>query len=494
MSARMEQSVEQPRVQTELTPEVMAAIRHSVRGLLEENSHFQAASPELRKSIATNLVKISKRGAELLAEEQRLNAELAKRVPPERRRRSAALVQAQGAGEQLGLQAARNAGATITALKDAINFPQFVTSLISGVFQAVTHSTLSQLEALGDLLDNVSKSAEEFTDANVDDASAIAWALGKLPFLTSDGSGLTVRDGTDLEQQAGALKSALDASEDEVSSIDPGDLGTTLLPLVKRRMGKSRQANLATLVQLGLQRIVVDEGRLHASMELRVDTSSVSEEMKAQRDDLRVNAGASGSYGMGAWGASAYVDTSIGKVSSDTQFTKEQLESRAALRSSVDLAFRTEQIPLDRMADKDARVKLNLAARVPADVSSAGLITNNTPQLASPDFGAIPNIPSAPPRTTPPAPGSNQPDKKPAATDAKPAPDAAKSAAANPKTEGSDTKGKDAAADKAKMTPEDKAKTTPEDKAKTDATQKPKDTAVEKPKPLDASVAGGGGQ
>src|SRR5262249_54171308 len=153
-----------------------------------------------------------------------------------------------------------------------------------------------------------------------------------------------LREGADLEQQAGALRSALGASADEVSGIDGGDLESTLIPLVKRKVGRSRHANLATMVQLGMQRIVVDEGRLHASMELRVDTSSVSQQMKAQRDDWRVNAGASGSFGAGAWGASASVNTSIGKVQSDTQFTKEQLESRAALRSSVDLAFRTEQI------------------------------------------------------------------------------------------------------------------------------------------------------
>jgi hypothetical protein len=376
MTRTGERGVEDP----ELRPEVLAAVRRTVRSLLEENPEYQRAPPELRQGLASNMVKVSKRAAELVAEEMRLTEQLRRRRQP--------VARAQSAGDQLGLQAARSSGATVKELKDAIDFPNFVTSLISGVFQAITHSTLSQLESLGDLLDNVGKSTEEFTDANIDDAAAIAWALSKFGFLSSDANGLSLREGADLEQQAGPLKSALGASDDEISGIDPGDLAGTLLPLAKRKMGKSRQSNLATMVQLGLQRIVVDEGRLHASMELRVDTSSVSEEMKAQRDDMRVNAGASGSFGIGPWGASAKVDTSIGKVSSDTQYTKEQLESRAALRSSVDLAFRTDQIPLDRMADKDARVKLNLAARVPADVGT-GLISSTTPQLTAPDFAAV---------------------------------------------------------------------------------------------------------
>src|SRR5262249_83843 len=132
---------------TELHPEVLSAVRRTVRRLLEENPEYQRAAPALRNGLASNMVKISKRAAEMLAEEMRLTGQVA--------RRRARLATAQSAGDQLGLQAARNAGTTVKALKDAIDFPQFVTSLITGVFQAITHSSVSQLEALGDLLDNV---------------------------------------------------------------------------------------------------------------------------------------------------------------------------------------------------------------------------------------------------------------------------------------------------------------------------------------------------
>jgi hypothetical protein len=98
------------------------------------------------------------------------------------------------------------------------------------------------------------------------------------------------------------LKQVLGAEDGEVSSIDGGDLAGTLLPLVMRKMGRDRQGVLATLVMMGLQRVVVDDGRLHASMDMRVDARSVSEQNTQERSDWRVNAGASGSFGIGAWG------------------------------------------------------------------------------------------------------------------------------------------------------------------------------------------------
>ena len=75
--------------------------------------------------------------------------------------------------------------------------------------------------------------------------------------------------------------------------VKPLSAAGTLLPLVKKKMGKSRQQLLGTMVQMGLQRVVVDQGQLHASMDMRVDTSSVSTENKAEQNDYRVNAGAS---------------------------------------------------------------------------------------------------------------------------------------------------------------------------------------------------------
>jgi hypothetical protein len=170
-------------------------------------------------------------------------------------------------------------------------------------------------------------------------------------------------------------------------------------------MARDKQSTLATMMQLGMQRIVVDDGRIHASMDLRVDAQSGSQEARASRDDWRVNAGASGSFTAGLWGASASASTSVGQVKSDAQYTTEQLGLRAGIRSSVDLAFRTDQVPIDKLASRSARVKLEQAARVPADVSSgASIIAAGPANFSAPSLD-VPSVPAAPPAR----PGAGQP-------------------------------------------------------------------------------------
>jgi hypothetical protein len=310
------------------------------------------------------------------------------------------------------MQATNAAAGTLKATQEALAFPQYVQSLITGVFQAITSSGLQQLESLADLLENVSASSDSFAARNLKESDVADWAARRLPFLVRGDDGkLAVREGEDLTDQQAVIKDGLGLSDEEAGSIDEGDLAGTLLPLARRKMVRDRQAILATLTQMGLQRVVVDEGRLHASMDMRVDTRSLSEEDKASRSEFKINAGASANVGMGLWGASAYVNTSYATVESDRQNTKEEIALRAGLRSSVDLAFRTEQLPLDRMASPATRAKLDARALVPADVSAGpGLLTPD--RIAAPTGEVGPKLPEGPAPSAKPAP---KPASKPAA-------------------------------------------------------------------------------
>jgi hypothetical protein len=385
-------------------------VRRSVRTTLEGSALYRATPPDARRELAQKLVNVAMIAARLLDEDRRLTEQAARR----RAGRPGVLARAQSAGDQLGMQATRAAAGTLASVRDSINFPAFVQSLITGVFQAILSSSVQQLGSLGEMLDGVSASADDF-QGTIGDAEVGQWLVGKFPalFAVADG-GVAVRPEVDLSMQAGPLRAGLSATDDEVSGIDGEDLEGTLMPLARRKIARDRQALLATMVQMGLQRIVVDEGRIHASMDLRVDAQSGSTEDRAQRDDWRVNAAAAGSFSYGPWGASASASTSVGQVKSDQQYTNEQIGVRAGLRSSVDLAFRTEQVPLDRMADPRARVRIDANARVPTDVGGAQGILATAPAPAS--FSPLPmgDIPAPPTVTAPtppgrPAPGAGTP-------------------------------------------------------------------------------------
>jgi hypothetical protein len=387
------------------SPEVHDAVRRAVRAVLLESPVYSNAGAEDRRALAGKLVSVGLVAARMLEEDDKLTREIRERAPdavapspspPLATAQSVPIATAQDASDQLGMRAVSSAAQTVRNLRDSIAFPEFVQSLITGTFQAILTSSTVQIGSLGELLDNVAASADDFNQT-MPDGDVRSWATQRFTFLVMSEGTVAMRDPEgDLHQYDAQLKAALSASDDEVSGIDSSDIEGTLLPLVRRKMGRDRQGVLATLVQMGLQRIVVDEGRLEASMDLRVDAQSMSQQDTQALDTLAVNAGASGSFGFGPWGASIQASTSVGRVRSDHQYTAEQIAARAGLRSSVQLAFRTEQVPLDRMVDSRARVRISQNARVP-DVSEHSILDGTQSISGAVQQSQIPTAPTAPP-------------------------------------------------------------------------------------------------
>jgi hypothetical protein len=323
------------------------------------------------------------------------------RKSSERLRARRPMAAAQSAGDQLGMQATRAAAGTLTGLRDAIDFPNYVGSLITGVFQAILNSSVTQLGSLSDLVDSVGVSAEDYA-SSVEDSEVARWLVAKFPRLlvSPDGSSVQPNASVDLSEHSQELTRVL-GSDGDVTDPD------ALMDMGRRKMAADKQSVLATMTQMGLQRIVVDEGRIHASMDLRVDAASSSQEARAERDDWRVNADAGANFSVGMWGAHANMSTSVGQVKSDAQLTSEQIAARAGLRSSVDLAFRTDQVPIDKVASRSARVHLSNAAQ-PADVSGGAGILPALPQLQAPSVDQPPSVTTqAPAQQTPRSPGQN---------------------------------------------------------------------------------------
>lgn len=404
----------------ELAPELVDMVRRSVREVLEQSPAYLDSTPSKRKELASKLVRVGLAGAKLLQDEHRETERIAAASQPTAQPDStlvfsqsvpAPLATAQSAGEQTNFDAARKAGDTFRAVREAIDFPSYVSSLISGVFQAITQSSIKQVEGLINLLDHVGSPAEEFANAEVQDDNAAAWAASRFSFLQVDGGELTLRDDESIQEHRDEIRSALAATDQEVASVDEDDLAGTLLPLVRRKLGLDRQTMLATMIQLGLQRIVVDEGKLHASMDMRVDTRSAAQQEIDDQQKLEVKARAKAKMSAGIWGASASLATNFSMIHSDHRSTKEELDTRAGLRSSVDLAFRTEQVPLDRLATKKARVHLDSIARVPVDVTDKSILDTSAPAPARPAL-APPKLKSAPADSSPAPPKTSKPTAK----------------------------------------------------------------------------------
>jgi hypothetical protein len=384
------------------TAGTLETVRRAVRRVVEDTPELRR-DVLLRRRIAESMVRVCAAAAGLMEEEERLTDQISRRTgdrgqgtgdsgmesrpspgssefaesaeapgavaagmsvsPDSAGAARRPMASGQAAGDIHRRTAVNSAAGVLKATKDAIDFPGFVTSLITGVFQAMTTSTIQQLQAYADLLGAVGMSSSQFAATGITDGRAMDWVAQRFPgfrVVIEDGQPprLELNDDADMPDED-ELKAALEASDDEVSTVDEDELGETLLPLVKRKLARDRQAMLSTMLLMGMNRIVVDDGRIRASMELQVDARSTAEQNTAERFDTRVTTGGSGSFGMGMWGASANIQATVGYVKNDDQFTREDIALRAGLRSSVDIGFHTEPIALDRMTGKKQIKKIS---------------------------------------------------------------------------------------------------------------------------------------
>jgi len=349
-------------------------VRTAIRELLIASPGFLALEPHNRLALAQGLVKICAAALDFASEAEAATGALPSDQP---------LAVAQSAGSEFSGVAAQRVADTTRQILNAVSFPRFVTELINGVFKAMVDTNQQQMQSYVELIQNVAASTEGFADANVGLAGARSWLAERFPgsFVVEgeedsswgepgqplspeekeareEETRLRLRPGASMPGEA-ALRLAFGLGpQDSVPTTgDPENL----VPLARSSLARNRQQMLSTMVMLGLQRIVIESGRLHASMRFHIDTRSAAQADAGSQFDLRNTTSASGSFGYGPWGASASMTNTIGYVSTQKTQTTEEMNTDLNLDSSVELVFKTDYLPLDRLAGRDQvdRIKVN---------------------------------------------------------------------------------------------------------------------------------------
>lgn len=349
-------------------------IRSAVREVLERSPNYPSLSADQRRSLAQAMVRLSALAADLIEEEgeaqQDIDRETSRRTPPP-------LAHAQS---QPGFAAAadRIAGTT-QAVLNAVSFPRFVTDLINGVFRAMLDSSTQQMQQYVQLLSAVSASAEGFERSQFGLDQVRRWVVDHFPdaieleapdpdFADPDEDvegRLRLRSGASMPDQEQVRATLGIPPEESVDASNPEQL----VPLARRYLARQRQQMLATMVMMGMQRIVIESGRINAAMRFHIDTRSAAGEDRGSQFSLQNRVRAAGKFGVGPWGASAEVENNIGYVSTQRNQSTEEMNTDLELNSSVELNFRSDYLPLNRMAapaqaDRIRSTSINPAAEV----------------------------------------------------------------------------------------------------------------------------------
>jgi hypothetical protein len=409
--------------------ELLPFIRERVRSHLLNNRAFRQLDRERQRSIAHDTVMAlhyivggadgaSRPASVQFAGDSPIARQLAPEKPPEGATAGVRFGEA-------GAVAAREGADALAGLIERVNFPKFVAGLIDGVFTAIVSSSIKQMEAYAELVANVAKSVEQFMKDNISENNARDYLADRYPAhlevdISGDKPKLKPREGLD-ENNMPDFSSDLSLKED-VRSLDEDTAEKTLVPAARRRLAMDRQQLLATMVMMGVNRLVVTNGTIEASCLFELDTKDEvkrrfstkrTADFHAERD---IQSGAEGSYSQsgGGWFSddtesksnwftkSSYRDSSNFKVSTTrSEDSTAKVEMHAKLAGKVNLQFKSDYFPMEKMVDimqvNQIRSKTPNQPEAAAPGESGGVAPAQTGALPKQAAGTAPQPAAAEP-------------------------------------------------------------------------------------------------
>jgi hypothetical protein len=363
--------------------QTLTPVRTEIRKLLEKSQAFGRLSPAERRELAERLVKVSSYLANpegVVTEELRNEApvrSLADPPPPSptdiAARRAASSPGFAGKDFQAGATAA--GVQQFGALVQKVDFPKFVSGLIQNVFQAIVDSSIQQMRAYGELLANVAKTVDEFAQDNLTENNARDWLAQKYPSKldidTSDmgtsAAGDTtptpklVPKGDNAETDLKSISTDLGLDKPITDISDP-DQEQALVLQARKEMARQRQQLLASMVVLGINRIVVTDGLIHAKVVFDMQASDQARRgSKASLYDNKEDSSTS-SAAVGGWlpigiGGAAGSTSSSDHVTTVESSLDETSESKAQIKANltgeVRVNFKSDYFPMEKLASPE---------------------------------------------------------------------------------------------------------------------------------------------
>jgi len=361
------------------TPEyIRPEVRHAVENALRARPEWNSLPQGTRDSLAQSLGVI----AEQLAPAVPLRPTQAQPLPAPGGTPAATTPAPSGSTSPTG-----RVGEVARATLNAIDFPSFVASLIQGTFKAIVDASIQQMEAYAELLKNVAKSVDQFMADNVTDGQVKDYLADEHPnvFTKDTSSGaptLGVNKNGDSQQQLPSFLQDLGFTAPQ--DIDDAAVDEVIVPATKRNLAEQRQQTLSTMVLMGINRVVVDDGEILAKLIFHIDATETT---ALKFDQTKTTFGNMAQTG----GRSSFSAQGL-MVNTTNLNAQSDLNVRADLTGQVQVKFRSETFPLERFADSAAIQLINNNAKVPAPKPEA-------PPGAAPAAPA----PIAGPAATPPA-------------------------------------------------------------------------------------------
>jgi hypothetical protein len=338
--------------------------------------------------------------------------------------------------------AAREGAAVAGEFLKQVNFVEFVSGLIDGVFNSIVTSNIQQMEAYSKMVADVSKSLNQFRDDNTTPDDGKDHLVEQFPDVFDIGvdsfsggaPGLKLKDGVDQDSALAKIQGSLGEHADvKIDSVDVSDpeVQETLIKAARGQIASSRQQLLATMVLMGLSRIVVTNGKIQAKImyDFKASSQRNLSRTASARDYARdaagnmqligehesesetTNKGKSAYNGSYEAGKSNYTGTydadyyTKGKYkysqrptmtaqSMASEVQNDGFEAKASLMGNVEVNFKSDYMPLEKMATPEMMAAIQMRSK-PVDHNKA--IYKEGGPVGPPTAAAPPPPPPPPP-------------------------------------------------------------------------------------------------
>jgi hypothetical protein len=298
-----------------------------------------------------------------------------------------------------------------------INFPQFVASLIDGTFKAIVTSSIEQMKAYAEMVKSVSASLNDFKDKNTTDDEARQSLVSRYPQLMQlqivDGAQKVVPRDDAFGEDLPDFGKDFGLSE-SITSLDEDTIEEKLVPAARDDLARGRQQLLATTILMGINRIIVTDGKINARIRFTFNAVEKKTSKATARDLAQMGntvATQSATAEQGAIEKSDNWWSRYKKTGDDYQYTEDtqtvttpniQVTSEIETNSDgtitaggdifgeVQINFRSETFPLEKMVNTDQLMRLNEAQQgyrgTPGPASKPAASATSAP-TASPAAG-----------------------------------------------------------------------------------------------------------
>jgi hypothetical protein len=272
-----------------------------------------------------------------------------------------------------------------------VDFPGFCAALIEGVFHSIVKSSIEQMKAYADLVNSVAQSLSDFKDQNTTLNQARDHLVGQYPGLmqinvVNGQPQVGPKPGADMLDQLPNFKQDLGLSED-VTDLDPETIENVLVPAAQLDLARGRQKLLATTIHMGINRIVVTDGKINAKLRFTFSASDQKnvtdqatqydhgfgdsytstgqyQQSNTNPDVTTDSAGTTkqtgGSYyATGQW-QNAQTPTIAVSDQTDTQ-SQSMLQAGGSISGEVNINFKSDVVPLEKLISTDQIQMLNAA-------------------------------------------------------------------------------------------------------------------------------------